>query len=170
MSSDVFQRDKSQDSQHVVILLTWRLWSHPWGGWARVHSWGRAREERCACSPPGPFLSLVTALLRYNSHPVHFPCLKYVPVVLASLQSYAAITTLSFQDTAITLKAPFPLLSLLPHLLPHPLSVASLISPSLSPGSLFWLLNCPQGPLGGVEGSEPSFPCPQGSWGWQVKG
>lgn len=37
----------------------------------------RAAELLCwACSPPGSFLSFVTALLRYNSHPIYFPCLK----------------------------------------------------------------------------------------------
>lgn len=88
----MFQRDTSQDSHHVLVLLTWRLWRDPWGGWRKhVAGGGRACEESgCApapaWSPPGPFLSLVTALLRYDSHPIHFPCLKYIPVVLASSQ------------------------------------------------------------------------------------
>lgn len=122
---------------------------------------------RWASSPPGPFLSFVTALSRYNSHPIHLPCLKDIPVVLASLQSYVTVTTISFQDTVIELKTPSPLdISLLT----HPPSLASLISLSLFLGSLFWLAELLQGPPGWVGGFEPSFPCPWGLWGRQVKG
>lgn len=59
----MFQRDTSQDSHHVLVLLTWRLWRDPWGGWRKHVAGGgeglrRERLRSCAGLVPSWALSV----------------------------------------------------------------------------------------------------------------